>query len=128
MSYSITVRDYIDFQDFLKLIDISLEDNSPKGIFNASSGKGVSTKDLHSNIAKILKIKDFNEPPILPPGKDDIAEVVMDPCQTIKELGWETTIDFKESLENLINWYKNNKFNEVYSHVLKPDIFVEKEK
>lgn len=123
-----TVRDYIGFEDFLKLVDITLEDNSPKGIFNASSGKGVSTINLHSSIAKILKIKNFNEPPIVPPGEDDIAEVVMDPSQTLKELGWETTIDFKESLKNLINWYNNNKFNEVYSHVLKPDIFVEKQK
>ena len=42
---STVVRDFIGLNDFLKLIDISIDPKSPRGIFNISSGIGISETD-----------------------------------------------------------------------------------
>tara|TARA_B100000242_G_C42966022_1_gene448145 strand:- start:27 stop:962 length:936 start_codon:yes stop_codon:yes gene_type:complete len=113
-----SIRDFISINDFLSLIDISLADNSPKGIFNVSNGIGVSIKELHDEIANILKVKIIKEPRILDIGADDIREVVLDPSHTKKLLGWETKENISDSLRNLINWYENNGLGDTYSHVI----------
>ena len=117
-----TVRDFMGLNDFLRLIDISLQDSSPKGIFNASTGLGVSMKFIHNTIAEILGIKEFNEPPIVEAGKDDIHELVLDPSETNAAFAWQTTTSLKEDLEKLIGWYQTNGLKTIYSHVLKPDL------
>ncbi|WP_288247112.1 NAD-dependent epimerase/dehydratase family protein [uncultured Prochlorococcus sp.] len=114
-----SIRDFISINDFLSLIDISLEDDSPKGIFNVSNGIGVSIKKLHDEIANLLNVDLIKEPPILAIGPDDIREVVLDPSHTRKLLGWEAKENIRDSLSNLINWYESNGLDSVYSHVLK---------
>ena len=114
-----SIRDFISINDFLSLIDISLADNSPKGIFNASNGIGVSIKELHDEIANILNIDVIKEPPIVGVGPDDIREVVLDPSETKKKLGWEAKESISQSLKLLIDWYEQNGIDNVYSHVKK---------
>tara|TARA_Y100001968_G_C19442504_1_gene763357 strand:- start:2815 stop:3762 length:948 start_codon:yes stop_codon:yes gene_type:complete len=117
-----TIRDFMGLDDFLKLLEISLEESSPIGVFNASTGEGVSMKLLHNTIAKIIGITNFEDPPIVPVGKDDIKEVVLDPSLTYKELGWKSTTSLEKDLEKLINWYQKSGIDSVYSHVIKPNI------
>ena len=111
------VRDFIGLKDFLKLIDISLDDKSPNGIFNISSGVGISVKEIHDQIANFLKVKVKKEPEIIEIGSDDIETIVLDPSETKKILGWEVSTTFKEDLEILMKSYKKIGLNQVYSHV-----------
>ena len=112
-----SVRDFIGINDFLKLIDISLDDKSPKGIYNISSGVGVSVKQIHDQIAKILKIKLKEEPEIIKIGCDDVETIILDPSETKKILDWEVSSSFNEDLEMLIKSYQTQGLNQVYSHI-----------
>ena len=115
------VRDFIGLKDFLKLIDISLDDESPNGIFNISSGEGISVKQIHDQIVEFLGIKLIKEPNILEVGKDDIETIILDPSETKKILGWESSTSFNEDLKMILNSYQNEGLQKVYSHVLGPD-------
>ncbi len=114
-----SIRDFIGINDFLSLIDISLEEDSPIGVFNASNGIGVSIKDLYDETARILEIKEVKEAPIKEVGSDDVREVVLDPSHTKTILGWEAKESLNQSLKNLFNWYDKYGIDNVYSHVLK---------
>ena len=87
--------------DFLSLIDISLEEDCPKGVFNASNGIGVSIKDIYDETARILELKEVKEAPIKEVGSDDVREVVLDPSHTKTILGWEAKESLNQSLKNL---------------------------
>ena len=114
-----SIRDFIGINDFLSLIDISLEEDCPKGVFNASNGIGVSIKDIYDETARILELKEVKEAPIKEVGSDDVREVVLDPSHTKTILGWEAKESFNQSLKNLFTWYDQYGINNVYSHVLK---------
>lgn len=115
------VRDFIGLKDFLHLIDISLEDQYSNGIFNISSGEGISVKQIYDQIVDFLGIKQIKEPKILEVGKDDIETIILDPSITKKILGWEVSTSFNEDLKLILKAYQNEGLQEVYSHVLEPD-------
>ena len=116
------IRDFIGINEFLDLIYLSLEKNSPKGIFNVSNGIGVSVKQIHDKIAEILKIDNIKEPPILPVNENDLKEVVLDPKETFSAFGWKANTHIQENLQQIIDWYNENQVEEVYSHNQKIEI------
>jgi len=115
------VRDFIGLKDFLKVIDISIDEQTTNGIFNISSGEGISVKQIYDQIVDFLEIKQSKEPKILEVGKDDIETVILDPSETKKILGWETSTTFNEDLNLILNSYQKQGLHKVYSHVLEPD-------
>ena len=54
-------------------------------------------------------------------GKDDIESVILDPSETKKLLGWETSSTFNEDLNLILNSYQKQGLQKIYSHVLEPD-------
>ena len=115
-----TVRDFLDIMDFLALLDIVLESNRPVGTFNVSTGEGHSIRDVFCAVAKYLGLR----PPdvkITSPGKDDVAQVVLDPSETEREFGWKAQVEFEEVINNQLRWYDQYGVNEVFSHLNGPD-------
>jgi nucleoside-diphosphate-sugar epimerase len=113
------VRDFIDMSDFLSLVDIVLDAESPGGVYNVSSGEGHSIADVLREVAHALSV----ELPVIDPipvGADDIPEVVLDPTFATETLGWKAEIGFQETISRQVAWYAAHGTGEIYSHLADP--------
>ncbi|MBK8515259.1 MAG: NAD-dependent epimerase/dehydratase family protein [Saprospiraceae bacterium] len=111
-----TIRDFIDIQDFFSLMDILLLADIETGVYNVSTGQGKSILDVFNRVADYLNISDRNVP-IVPPGTDDVASVVLDPAHTEKIFNWKAKVSFENTIINQLKWYDQFGVNDVYSHL-----------
>lgn len=114
------VRDFLDMSDFFALMDIVLDDGAPSGIFNVSTGVGVSIKDVFDAVVAHLGIALKDPVPIMPPAADDVPAVVLDPSRTRAALGWEAKVDFAGTMRRMLQWYDAHGVSEIYSHLAAP--------
>ena len=63
--------------------------------------------------------------PIVPVGKDDVKELVLDPTKTEKTFGWKTKVNFRETIHNQLKWYDLFGVNDIYSHLKGPELKLE---
>ena len=115
-----SVRDFLDISDFLKLMDLSLLEDAPTGIYNVSSGEGHSMTEVFWAVANYLGLKVF-EPLIKPVNHDDISEIIIDPSLTEKIFKWKATTNFKNIIHNQLKWYDEHGVNNIFSHLTKPN-------
>lgn len=111
-----TVRDFLDIKDFFDLMDIVLFQDVPTGKYNISSGNGHSIKEIFKIVCEYLNLKNMDVP-IMPVGEDDVKEVVLDPSETEKKLGWKSKISFNDTIKNQLSWYDNYGISEIFSHL-----------
>ncbi|MAI88638.1 MAG: nucleotide sugar epimerase [Candidatus Marinimicrobia bacterium] len=111
-----TVRDFLDIKDFFDLMDIVLFQDVPIGKYNISSGNGHSIKEIFKIVCEYLNLKNMDVP-IMPVGEDDVKEVVLDPSETEKKLGWKSKISFNDTIKNQLSWYDNYGISEIFSHL-----------
>ncbi|HNW47557.1 MAG TPA: NAD-dependent epimerase/dehydratase family protein [Thermotogota bacterium] len=115
-----TVRDFMDISDFFTLMDeLLVISDLPTGVFNVSTGEGHSIKEVYDIVAKFLGIKP-PEVPIISPGIDDVAVMVLDPTQTERILGWKTSVSFEETITRQLKWYEAHGVSDVFSHLMQP--------
>jgi UDP-glucose 4-epimerase len=112
-----SVRDFLDLDDFIDAFDLVLEKSSPTGVFNISSGRGVSMLEIHDGMADLLGAKTV--PEILDPQADDIPAIVLDPAGASAVLGWVSKVPLRESLNKCIESYKRDGIGEIYTHLRK---------
>lgn len=115
------IRDFLEMDDFLKLMDIILYGDPISGVFNVSSGQGKSIREIYNSVAEYLGLK-LNAPPTVPVGEDDIERVVLDPSHTEKVLGWKASTTFESMIQKQLNWYDANGVASIYSHLRRPGI------
>ncbi|WP_259781254.1 NAD-dependent epimerase/dehydratase family protein [Aestuariispira ectoiniformans] len=115
-----TVRDFMDMEDFFSVMDLVLEEGSPTGVFNISTGEGRSIKDVFDVVSDYLGITLDQPVPIVPPGDDDVPAVVLDPSKTEAVLGWKAGIGFEETIRRMLSWYDAHGVTDVYSHLSAP--------
>jgi UDP-glucose 4-epimerase len=116
------VRDFLDMEDFLTLVDKTLVPGAERGVFNAGSGQGRSILDVYNAVAAALGI-DAPVPPVVPPGADDVAAIVLDSCETEDAFSWKPVVGFEESIRRMVNWYNAHGVKEIYAHVGAPEGF-----
>lgn len=114
-----TIRDFLDMEDFLNLMDMVMVEDAPTGVFNVSTGQGKSIKQVYDAIADTLKIAG-GEVPIVPPGTDDVKSVVLDPAFTNTTFGWRAEIDFEETIGRMLAWYDAHGVSAIHSHLKPP--------
>jgi|694.fasta_scaffold04278_13 UDP-glucose 4-epimerase len=112
-----SVRDFLDLDDFLAALDLVLDKSSPSGVFNISSGRGVSMLEIHDGMSELLGGKAV--PEILDPQADDIPAIVLDPVEASAVLGWVAKVPLRESLNKCIESYKRDGIGEIYTHLRK---------
>jgi nucleoside-diphosphate-sugar epimerase len=112
-----TRRDFLDMEDFFSIMDIVLQPESPTGVFNVSTGESHSIEDVFGAVSKYLNITPVESPPTVPPGADDVPEVVLDPSETERVLGWKAAVGFEETIGRLLAWYDAHGVSTVYSHL-----------
>jgi UDP-glucose 4-epimerase len=114
-----TIRDFLDMEDFFKLMDLIVERNEISGVFNVSTGEGHTIKDVFDTVSEYLGIAP-PDVPIVPPGADDVRAVVLDPSVTEGNFGWKAEIDFKNTIYRQLEWYDKYGVNDIFSHLAAP--------
>jgi nucleoside-diphosphate-sugar epimerase len=117
---SAAVRDFIDMGDFLTLIDYTLTEGAPSGVFNVSSGEGHSIKEVFDIVVNYLGVKLGEPVPIVPVSADDVPTVVLDYSETERFLGWRPKVSFEQAVAQTLAWYDQHGVTDVYSHLKAP--------
>ena len=114
-----TSRDFLDIDDFFRFMDIAIQDRSPLGVYNISSGKDNSVKEIFDIVASHLNLGEIDVP-IVQADKDDVKTVCLDPTETGIAFNWKAEVSFEESVIKLLKWYDNFGVSDVYSHLKSP--------
>jgi UDP-glucose 4-epimerase len=117
-----SMRDFLDMEDFLDIMDVVLRDDAPSGVFNVSTGEGHTIKEVFDAVAAYLGITLAEPVPVVPPGPDDVPAVVLDPAVTTEVLGWRAKIGFAETIERMLRWYDAHGVSAIYSHLQPPAV------
>jgi UDP-glucose 4-epimerase len=117
--YSPTVRDFLDMDDFLALLDLAIRPDAPGGVFHAGTGEGRSILDVFHQVAAHLGVVDAR-PEQAPLSQDDVAEVVLDPSLTTQVFGWRPQVSFQDSVRRVLGWYDHHGVRAIYSHLAAP--------
>ncbi|MEQ8612624.1 MAG: NAD-dependent epimerase/dehydratase family protein [Gammaproteobacteria bacterium] len=112
-----SVRDFLDMEDFLSIIDHVMQPECPSGVFNISTGEGHSIKEIFDIVVEYLDIQLDYEVEETPVGDDDVPAVVLDPIHTETTLGWKAKISFRDTIIRMLQWYDKHGISDVYSHL-----------
>lgn len=116
------MRDFIDMDDFLGLVDLALAEDAPTGIYNVSTGTGHSIRDIFRRVSIGVGTDPEADVPEVDPGADDVAAVVLDPAKTISAFKWRPRYSFNEIIDRMVAWYDKHGVTAIYSHLRKPDL------
>lgn len=114
------VRDFLDLEDFLALMDLVLRDDAPTGIFNVSTGEGRTIKEVFDRVVAHLGLSLPEAVPIMPVGADDVPAVVLDASHTERAFGWRPRFGFDATMARVLGWYDAHGVTEVFSHLAPP--------
>ena len=110
-----SVRDFLDISDFLSALDKVLQPDSPAGTFNISTGTGTSMMQIYELVARYLNSPTV--PKIVLPSEDVIPEIILDPKETTKILGWKPKVGISESIIKCLDNYKEFGVGTIFSHL-----------
>jgi len=116
-----TRRDFLDMEDFISIMEVVMREDSPTGVFNVSSGESRSIEDVFNAVSSYLGITPEEPPPVVPPGDDDVPEVVLDPTETERLLGWKAEVGFEETIGRMLAWYDRHGISAIHSHLSEPE-------
>jgi UDP-glucose 4-epimerase len=115
-----TVRDFIDMADFLAIVDLTLPETAPIGIFNVSTGTGHTVKEIFDIVVDHLGVTLDKPVDEVDPGPDDVPGVVLDPSHTIATFRWQPRFAFRETILRMLAWYDVCGVTAIYSHLQQP--------
>lgn len=101
-------RDYTDVRDMVRAYWLALEKGSPGEVYNICTTKAYSMEDVlnillsFSKARKKIKIK--KDPARLRPS--DVPVLVGDNSKFVKKTGWSPKIGFKETLKDLLDYWR----------------------
>ena len=112
-----SVRDFLDMDDFLSLMEQAILPDSPNGVFNVSTGKGHSIKEIYDLVNSYLGNKGEADVSIVPVNADDVQSVVLDPTETMKQFNWKPKNTFGQTISKMLSWYDEHGVTAVFSHL-----------
>ncbi len=101
-----SMRDFTDVRDMVKAYWMALEKGEPGEAYNVGTGKAISIKELGDILASLAKIKvefKVDQTRLRP---SDVTLLVADTSKFKKRTGWEPTIPFKKTAEDLLNYWR----------------------
>ncbi len=100
------IREWIHAKDHVRGIQAILEKGSPGEIYNIGTGSRLSNNDLASEIIRFMGLNESMKSYVTDREGHDFRYSV--DTRKIESLGFKREIDFKDGLEETINWYENN--------------------
>jgi len=100
-------RDFTDVRDVVKAYHLLMQQGQVSEVYNVGSGRGITMKQIVTDLMALARvpIKLEIEPTRLRP--IDIDAMVADIAK-IKKLGWQPSISLKDSLERVLNYWREN--------------------
>jgi nucleoside-diphosphate-sugar epimerase len=111
------VRDFLDMSDFISAVDLAMAKTGVVGTFNVATGRGRSIKDIYDLVREHLGLAPNPAVKIVPVGSDDVREVVPDPSSAVEMLGWTPKVDFRTTMQRMLEWYDAHGVTEIHSHL-----------
>lgn len=104
-------RDFMYIDDAVRALDLLLKHDKPiTEPVNFGSGKELPILDLANTIIDLCNKNNDLKPVHVEPRIGEVKRLIADAKKAKKLLGWEPKCDFKEGLNNFIQWYKNYGF------------------
>ncbi len=99
-------RDYTDVRDMARGYYLAALKGEPGEVYNICSGKAVKIAEVLTTLLSFskIKIKIEEEPSRMRPS--DVELLLGDNKKFIKATGWKPTIPFKQSMEDLLNYWR----------------------
>jgi UDP-glucose 4-epimerase len=116
-----TIRDFIDMDDFLAIMDKAMQPGAPTGVFNVSTGTGHTIREIFDIVVDHLGITLDRPVPEVDPGADDVPAVILDPAATMAAFDWAPVYDFKQTIRRMLAWYDRHGVTAIYSHLKAPE-------
>ena len=105
-----TIRDFIDVRDVVSAIHLVLEKGEPNQIYNVANGHGWSVEHLinlaHASAGYTGKINIVAAPEF---HKQVQTNVMYLDVSKIKKLGYAQQYHILQSIQSLVEYYKNNE-------------------
>ena len=104
----LNVRDWLHVDDHCRGIALALTKGRAGEVYNIGGGTELTNVELTHKILKAMGVgEEFIQPVEDRKGHD--LRYSVDISKINKELGYSPQVNFKEGLEQTINWYKNNE-------------------
>lgn len=99
-------RDFTDVRDMVKGYWLVMQKGTPGEVYNISSGKGYSAKEVLNILLSFSKkkIKVKQDPSRMRPS--DVPILIGDSTKMRRLTGWRPVIPFKKTLEDLLNYWR----------------------
>ena len=101
-------RNWIYVDDVCRAIDLIIQNGEPGQAYNIGSGYEMSNLDLVHRVLDNL-VKPHSLVTFVPDRPAHDWQYPLDSTKIKKELGWQMTADFEESLKATIKWYRENQ-------------------
>ena len=111
-----SVRDFLESEDFLALCELIIAGKGRNGIYNVSTGKGSSIKEVYEAVCMELGV-DKADVSVVPVQDDDVQEVVLDSEETYQDFSWKPRFGFREIISRQVDWYNRNGIGKINSHL-----------
>lgn len=109
-------RDFLDMEDFLRLMDRLLEPKAPAGVFNVGTGEAHSILEIYHLVREHLGLPPGNVP-VQPVGVDDVPVMALDSQETFTAFGWRPVHSFRQAISRQLRWYDQHGVSDVFSHL-----------
>ncbi len=100
------VRDFTDVRDMVRGYWLALEKGQPGEVYNISTGKGHSMRDVLDSLAEVsgVKVEVKQDPARIRPS--DVPRLIGDNSKFMKQTGWEPEIPFEQTLRDLLDFWR----------------------
>ncbi|MFH1824982.1 MAG: GDP-mannose 4,6-dehydratase [Candidatus Firestonebacteria bacterium] len=100
------IRDFSDVRDIVSAYWLSTEKCIPGEVYNICSGKGYKMKEVLNILLSLskIKVKIEKDPERMRPS--DVPVLIGDNSKFIKQTGWKPKIKFKQTVEDLLNYWR----------------------
>jgi UDP-glucose 4-epimerase len=112
------IRDFLDMSDFVSAVDLAMAKTNLVGTFNVATGRGRSIKDIYDLVREHLGLAPDPAVKIVPVGSDDVRDMVPDPSSAVEKLGWTPKVDFRTTMQRMLEWYDAHGVTDIHSHLV----------
>ncbi|MBK9283210.1 MAG: NAD-dependent epimerase/dehydratase family protein [Sphingobacteriaceae bacterium] len=109
-------RDFLFIDDLVSLLILAIQNPDITGTYHAGSGSEYSVPEIFNFIKSALNIENF-EIEEKEPNADDTSFISLDISKTKKDFNWMAEMDIHQGINVTVNWYKNHKISENYTHL-----------
>jgi GDP-4-dehydro-6-deoxy-D-mannose reductase len=99
-------RDFSDVRDVVRAYHLLVTQGRSGQVYNVGSGESHSVQDILDTLLSMtdVEIEVRQDPKRMRPS--DVPEVVCDASRIREDTGWQTTISFEQSLEDILNFWR----------------------